>query len=248
MIFPTITIALLMWFTTSLFTGAKPVVEGGMRKVKEELSSMGVFTKKEKIASFWMALAVLLWASGDVTEIKPAWAAMLVGLLLFAPYIGVLKNKDLKQLDWSMFIFCGAAISLAAVISEAKIDQWAVKALLTPLIAPLSQLGAMGSYTGLWLFSYIMHLIIPSGTATVVAVAPLTIQYSMSHGLNPTLTAFLTNWVNRPFIFPYQIMNMLLWSFAKPSIGRAAKVLGLQSVVWFIWSMVMIKYLDIFFL
>ncbi|WP_434510812.1 SLC13 family permease [Desulfitobacterium sp. AusDCA] len=246
MLFPTITIAVLMFFTTTWFTKAKPVIEGGMDKIKAELSTMGSMKKEEKVAAFWMVLAVILWATGDATDIDPAWAAMLVGILLFAPKIGVLKKKDLKELDWSMFLFCGAAISLATVVSEAKIDQWAVGAFLTPLIAPLSKIGVIGSYSGLWIFSYIMHIIIPSGTATVAAVAPLTIQYAVAHGLNPILIAFLTDFANRPFLFPYQIMSiMLLWGFAKPSIGRAAKVLGLQSIVWFFWSLIMILYLDL---
>jgi anion transporter len=246
MIVPTITIAPLMWWSTSWLTKAKPKVEGGMEQVKKDLNSLGPVTRDEKVAAIFMCLAVILWAISRFINVGPGWIAMGVGLCMFLPGVNLLKNKDLKELDWNMFLFVGAAVSLAAVVSEAKLDVWSVKVLLDPLIGPLSTLGATGTYAGIWWFGFLVHFIIPSGTATAAAVAPLTLTYAVSHGLDPVVVAFLTNFANRPFLFPYQIMSiMLLWGYAKPSMAKAAKVLGVQALIWFVWSMVMITYISL---
>jgi DASS family divalent anion:Na+ symporter len=244
MFVPTLVIAFLMWWTTSLFTRSKMSADISMDGVKDELSSLGKMSKSELTAAIWMGVAVLLWATSEWTEIDPGWSAMLVGCLLFAPKIGVLKKSSLKSIDWNMVLFCGGAISMAAVLAEAGIATWLVDVLMRPLMAPFSALGDLGSFAGIWLFGFLMHFLIPSGVSTAAAVAPLSIGYAVEAGLNPIITAFMVNFGNRPFVFPYQIMSvMLLWGYAQPSIGKAAKVLLLQAVVWFIFSLAVAAFL-----
>ena|GEM_PF-6002512 len=244
MFLPTLLIAFLMWKTTTWFSRSNVRAAVSMDGVKQELSSLGIMSKEEKICAAWMAVAVLLWATSGITEIDPGWTAMLVGMLLFAPKIGILKKSALKKLDWNMVLFCGGAISMASVLGDSGVAEWLVDVLMTPLMAPFRALGELGSYAGIWLFGYIMHFLIPSGVSTAAAVSPLSLGYAMQNGLNPIITAYMINFGNRPFIFPYQVMSvMLLWGFAQPSIAKAAKVLLLQSVVWFFYSMLVGLYL-----
>ena len=244
MFLPTILIAFLMWWTTTLFSRSKVKAAVDMQGIKEELSSLGKMSRQEAITAGWMAVAVILWATSGVHGINPGWTAMLVGLLMFSPGIGILKKSNLKSIDWNMVLFCGGAISMAGVLAESGVSEWLVDVLLVPIMQPFSAMGTWGSYGGIWLFGFLMHFVIPSGVSTAAVVTPLSLGYAVSVGLNPVITSFMVNFGNRPFIFPYQVMSvMLLWGYAQPTIAQAAKVLALQCVVWFFYSMLVVGYL-----
>jgi len=244
MFVPTLFIAFLMWWSTTWFSRSKVKAAVDMSGVKEELNSLGKMSKAEMKAAIWMGIAVALWATSNQHGINPGWIAMLVGLLLFSPGIGVLKKSNLKNIDWNIFLFCGGAISMAGVLGASGVSNWLVDVLLIPIMQPFSLLGDWGSYGGLWLFGFLMHFVIPSGVSTAAVVTPLSLAYALQVGLNPVVTSFMVNFGNRPFIFPYQVMSvMLLWGYAQPTMGQAARVLALQCIVWFVYSMITIAFL-----
>ena len=239
-IIPGIFTSIILWGAIHLI--AKPEtksIEGGVEAINKELVALGKLTNEEKKAAFWMLLALVLWATESVHHISAAYVALFIGTMLFLPKVGVLKNKDLSSLPWDTFLFIGAALAIGNALKAGKVDAWITKFFMDPFLEPMANLGIYGVVIGLFIFVYLVHLFIPSSTACLTAIAPLTISWAVNQGVNPIFAGIITGMGAHPFIFPYQIMPiMITWPYAKVTVGKVAYVALGMSIVYFICTII----------
>jgi DASS family divalent anion:Na+ symporter len=94
---------------------------------RKGLAELGPITVKEKLLILFFVLAVLGWATGNITKID----ATVVALLFFSlcavfkliSWDNVLANKG----AWSTLIWYGAIIGLSGILAQAKFFVWLAK-------------------------------------------------------------------------------------------------------------------------
>ncbi|MBI4257803.1 MAG: anion permease [Thaumarchaeota archaeon] len=162
-------------------------------------------TSKERRVLYLLIGGILLWALDFTHGIDPAWIALFLGIISFAPRIGVLDAKHLAKVDYGLFLYAGGAISLASILISSGLAASLSKSLQ-------SIAGDLDLFTGFFLFSImtsIVHLGM-TGIATASTVQPISMQFFSSTGANPVLGAAATLAGNGWFIFPYQLIPTLV--------------------------------------
>jgi di/tricarboxylate transporter len=117
------------------------------------------FSKPESIASVIMACSLLLWMTDSWHGINPAWIALAASALMLIPDLKLLPPRTLNEkLDWSMFLYTAAALSLGAIAAKSSLSEKAGHAFLS--ILPLSPHADFTNFISLSLLSSLLGLIV----------------------------------------------------------------------------------------
>jgi anion transporter len=178
---------------------SKPQISYKM--VENQLDILGPVSAHE-----WITLAMLVfmvggWLTYSYHKVDSAWIS-LIGLCVLIN-TGVLGWGMVKKgIDWEMLIYLGATVSIPAVLTKAKIDQWLV-GFIAPVIMPYVDHPAI-SFLIIALFIYALKLVFTSGIAVVtlsIVLIPLAVEMQIS----PWIIIMLILIATEVWFFPFQV-------------------------------------------
>ena len=85
-------------------------------KNNEEIST--TISKDEKIVSIVLGIMILLWITDFIHHLNVSFIAILGVLILANPSIGIIKEKNLKNLNFPLLLFVATLISFGNIISS----------------------------------------------------------------------------------------------------------------------------------
>lgn len=171
------------------------------KMVENQLEILGPISRHE-----WITLAMLVfmvggWLTFSYHKIDSAWIS-LIGLCVLIN-TGVLGWGMVKKgIDWEMLIYLGATLSIPAVLTKAKIDQWLV-GFIAPVIMPYVDRPAI-AFLIIALFIYALKLIFTSGLAVItlsIVLIPLAVEMQIS----PWIIIMLILIATEVWFFPFQV-------------------------------------------
>ncbi len=181
---------------------------------REQRKDLGPVTAKEKKAIAWLAVAVILWATGGYTGLPTGYVAALVAAMIMLPGIGMLTFKDyVQKTDWNA-VFMLMGVLAIGTLGVTGFSKWLWGHIL-PAQMPANP---MVSLSIISVLVQILH--IPLGSvATAQALAiPSLADYAATMGVSRMLVSFVAYMsIVGQFFFVYQ---------------NAALVVGLGYGLW----------------
>ena len=191
-----------------LYRPEKKHLPGGRKYLQDALTAMGPWTAAEKKSLAWLVFAVALWATDFLHHVSPAVIAMGVGLVLALPKIGVLKNKDIREVNFLLIVFMGGALSMGEVLIQTKALDVLTNAMMS-WMAPLLG-GTFWSGSVLYWSAFFYHFILASELSMLSTSLPVIIDFARQNGFNATAFAMLWNFASGGKLFVYQSSVLML--------------------------------------
>lgn len=205
----------------------KPSVEFNVNKetVRKELSSLGAMTGMEKRTLFWVALAVVLWATDSVHHIHPGWVAALMGIALALPKVGnVLKPTSWSAVPVGTLFFLTAASAIGKVGGVTDMNKWIASVVLPSSIPNNIFLFAAIAVA----VTMVIHMLLGSALAVLGIAVPALMIFAQAAGIDPMVASLLAyTTVSMHFILPFHHMNVLVGA------GDSAGMYGDSEVIKF---------------
>jgi di/tricarboxylate transporter len=124
------------------------------------------------------------------------------------PKLGVLKTKDIRDVNFLLIIFLGGVLSMGDVLIETKaldVLTNVMMAWMTPLLGNSFQSASVLYWTA---FTY--HFLLASELSMLSTSLPVIINYAMTHGFSPLAFAMIWNFASGGKIFVYQSSVLIL--------------------------------------
>lgn len=198
---PTLVVVVVVLLSCYFLYRPESQAQVSYRMVQNQLQILGPLSAKE-----WITLGVLIfmvggWLTVSRHGIDGAWIS-LVGLCVLIN-TGVLGWGMVKKgIDWELLIYLGATLSIPAILTKAKIDEWLV-GFISPLILPF--VGApILSFIIISLVIYVLKLVFTSGLA-VITLSVVLIPLSVDMGISPWIMIMLILIATEVWFFAFQI-------------------------------------------
>ncbi|MBI4482717.1 MAG: anion permease [Acidobacteria bacterium] len=189
---------LVLW----LYPPEKRELPEGRSYLKQELDRLGPWSRGEKRAFLFMMLAIVFWVTDRIHHIEPAMIGLGVGLLLCVPGLGVLRTKELKEINYLLIVFLGGALSMGTVMKETKLINVLSEALLH-WAEPLLRGEVLSAFVLYWA-AFIYHLFMGSELPMVSTSIPVILNLAVAKGWNPATTGMIWVFATAGKIFVYQ--------------------------------------------
>ena len=186
---------------------------GSSNVIIDELAAMGPMQGEEKRSLYFFILAVALWVTEPLHKVSTAWVAIIVGLLLFMPQIGILKGKALNRISWDTIILLGVALGFTDITKAVGLDKWIVNSLMNPILSPFVTHGSLGMAFAICMLVFLVHFVMASSSAETAMMTPMVARYAHEAGFNATFASMIVARTSQNvFIFPYQTLPLVvLW-------------------------------------
>ncbi len=189
---------LMLWF----YPPEKDSLPGGTSYLKTELAKMGPWSLMEKKSLALMLIAIALWTTDFAHHISSSVIGLGIGLIALLPVIGVLGIEALKQVNFMVFLFIGAAISMGRVLMATKSLDVLTNVLfgwMTPLLgSPI-----ISTFVTYWTaFTY--HIFLASELSMLGTSVPVLMNYATAHHLDPLMLGMIWTFAASGKIFMYQ--------------------------------------------
>lgn len=191
-----------------LYPPEKKELPGGRRYLQDAIEQMGPWNLAEKKSMAWLLLAIALWSTDLLHHISPAVIALGIGLMLALPKVGVLKTRDVREVNFLLIIFMGGALSMGQVLIETK----ALDVLTNVMMSWMTPfLGAsFWSASVLYWTAFFYHFILASELSMLSTSLPVIIHFAQSHGYSALGFAMIWNFASGGKIFVYQSAVLIL--------------------------------------
>ncbi len=205
--------------------------------VDERLKALGPWKAEEKRALAYFVVCVGLWVSEPLHGISTSWVAILIGVLLFLPGIGVLKKKSLNNISWGTLLLLGVALGMTKIIKAVHLDTWMTKTLLAPILNPLCAFGPIGLVFGVCIITALIHFLISASSAETAMLTPLVTKYAANAGFNPSLAGMAVARSSMGvFLFPYQTLPLAaIWGTGYMDMKKCLKIMSCMSLFSIVW-------------
>lgn len=165
---------------------------------------------QEKTALFIVFIMIVFWISEPLTGIDPVIVAFAGVVLLAMPGIEILREEDLKSIDWHTIILLGTAFSLGKLLNEEGVGDKAANWLVYKISALNSDFPGL-SFLGLLLFLCMARDLFISSVSFLTLAMPVVLPVSESMDLNPLFmglsTAIVAGVVN---VLPTQSPGLIM--------------------------------------
>ena len=185
----------------SLITMYKPELSRvSAEKVQTELSKMGPMSVQEKRTAVVLALALLLWMTGNIHKIDTAWVALSGAAVLFA--LNVVDRMSFRNgVDWALWVYVGIISSIGSVMQYFKVDGW-VKGVAGPALKNIS--GNPYLFLGLAvILTFVGRLVFANLITTGVLMVLILGPVAQTAGINPFLIVLIAVGAGALWILPY---------------------------------------------
>ena len=189
---------LMLWF----YPPEKDSLPGGSSFLRSELVKMGPWTPMEKKSLALMLVAIGLWTTDFLHHIPSSVIGLGIGLIALMPALRVLDIQDLKRVNYLVFLFIGAAISMGRVLTATKSLDVLTNVLfgwMTPLLGNAFLSTIVTYWTA---FTY--HIFLASELSMLGTSVPVLMNYATAHHLSPLALGMVWTFASTGKIFLYQ--------------------------------------------
>ena len=167
-----------------LYPPETAALPGGADFLRQELRTMGPWSRLERKSAALMLIAVALWMTDFLHHIPAPMIGLGVGLLAVVPVVGVLDTKDVRSINFLPIFFVAAAVSLSNVLVQTKALD-----VITRCALPLDG-AARHRHAGCrrWCCTgrrSLYHIVIGNEIAMLSTSLPILMTYAREHGINP---------------------------------------------------------------
>src|SRR5712692_587688 len=198
---PTLVVIAIMLVAIIILYRPETQSQISYKMVENQIDILGPVSRHE-----WLTLVMLLfmvggWLTYSYHRIDSAWIS-LIGLCVLIN-TGVLGWGMMKKgIDWEMLIYLGATLSIPAVLTKAKIDQWLV-GFISPVIMPFVDRPAI-AFIVIALLIYALKLVFTSGLA-VITLTIVLIPLAADMQISPWIIVMLILVATEVWFFPFQV-------------------------------------------
>ncbi|MDI3317988.1 MAG: SLC13 family permease [Bacillota bacterium] len=155
-----------------------------LERLGAEVRGLGPLAAAERRALAWIAVAILLWATGSWTGIPLSATALLTGLAMAIPGVGVAPWTEMSRIGWGTILTVAGTIGLGNALTDSGAAAWLAQGLAgSPLGAALGRPG--WDVLLLAVLTQLLHLVLSNVSSEVVVLAPLVISLARAHGADP---------------------------------------------------------------
>jgi anion transporter len=192
-------VLLLICIVTLYKPEVQPVVSYKM--VQTQLAVLGPLSFKEWISLGVLCFTITGWLTASYHGIDSAWIALVAFTVLITT--GVLDPQTFRRaIDWELLIYMGVTLSIPALLTRARIDQWLVE-LISPVILPFLQNPAL-FFIIIAILTYFLKLFFTS-FLTVVTLCVALLPLSVDIGMSPWIVAMIILMASEVWFFPFQV-------------------------------------------
>jgi sodium-dependent dicarboxylate transporter 2/3/5 len=157
-----------------------PQIEGGMKRLKEELAQMGkVDTQEIKAAVLFIAI-LAMWATDKYHGISPTAVAFIGAILALLPKVGILTWNEV-DIPWHLMLFSAGAYTLGAGFKATDLPSLSVNAVFNAM--------GFGAHTPFWVLYLVLTftmvfsaLVFQSKTMRTMIFIPIAIGVAQRFG------------------------------------------------------------------
>jgi anion transporter len=228
---------------------AKPQIEGGMQRLKEELDKLGkVHVEEMKAVGIFVAVLFMWVTRGtfhDFSETSVAFMGAIIALMPFG--IGVVKWNDV-DIPWHLMLFSAGAYALGAGLDNTNLAGTSVNALFNTI--------GIDSETPFWLIFTILTasmmfsaLIFQSKTMRTLIFVPIAIGIAQRFGYPIMSLAFpLALLIEHVYVLPFNSKPaVLLYATDQYSWSDTFKFgITMMVISWlllFVWGETVLRWL-----
>jgi anion transporter len=228
----------------------RPIVEGGLDRLREKLEEMGPVTAAEKKAMAIFGLVIVLWVTDRLHmrmfgfEITAVMAAFIGAVIALAPKIGLLKWGE-ADIPWHLMLFSAGAYAGGLALNDTGAARWMVGSLFARLhIGP--GVGFWPVYCIVIVVNMFSHIFFTSKTMRTLIFIPFAITIAQTLGFHPLAlalpAAFTIDWVitlpmnAKPNVIQYSsgqysVLDSLRYGLIMTTVG--ALLLIVAGFTWF---------------
>jgi len=170
--------------------------------IEGKLRDLGPMKPADYRVIVLLVIAMVLWCTDFWHGISAAKVCLAIGLMGFIPGFGILNKDDFSRLNFGVFVFVGAAISMSNLLSKTSILTNASSFLfdwLTPILGNSHLLAGV-----LYILSNIFHLFLGEETALLGSTLPIVIQWAVNNNLHPETIGMIWTFSAGGKLFMYQ--------------------------------------------
>ncbi|MEX0806845.1 MAG: SLC13 family permease [Candidatus Binatia bacterium] len=198
---PTLVVVAIVLSATMLLYKPESQARVSYKMVQTQLQILGPLSRNEWITLGALTLTISGWLSVSYHHIDGAWIALIALCVLVNT--GVLGWGMIKKgIDWEMLLYMGATLSIPALLTQAKIDQWLV-GMFAPVILPLVNTPAL-CFAVIVLIAFAVKLAFTS-FLTVVTLTVALLPLSSELGISPWVMAMIVLMGSEVWFFPFQV-------------------------------------------
>lgn len=198
---PTFTVIVIVITATLILYKPESQACVSYKMVQTQLQILGPLSRHE-----WITLGVLCftlagWLSKSYHNTDGAWIALIALCVLINT--GVLGWGMMKKgIDWEMLLYMGATLSIPALLTQAKIDQWLV-GMFAPVLLPFTNSPAL-CFTVIILIAVAVKLAFTS-FLTVVTLTVALLPLAPELGISPWVMAMIVLMGSEVWFFRFQV-------------------------------------------
>ncbi len=228
----------------------RPVVPGGLERLREKLVEMGPVSGAEKKAMAIFGVVILLWVSDRLHmrlfgfEVTAVMAAFLGAVIALTPRLGLLKWSE-ADVPWHLMLFSAGAYAGGLALNDTGAARWLVGSLFDRLhIGP--GVGFWPVYIAVIVVNMFSHIFFTSKTMRTLIFIPFVIAIAQTLGFHPLAlalpAAFTIDWVitlpinAKPNVIQYStgqysVLDSLKFGLVMTAVG--ALLLIVAGLTWF---------------
>ncbi len=214
----------------------KPQLEGGLERLKEELSAMGKMSSQEWKAVGIFCLVLLLWVTkGTFHHIDETIVALIGAILALLPGVGVVKWNDV-DIPWHLMLFSAGAYTLGSGLNATDLPN-------TMVNAAFNSLGITAD-TPFWVLYVILTflmmysgLVFQSKTIRTMVFVPIALGVEKRFGFPPMSLALpVSMLIEHCYVLPFNSKPAaLLYTTNQYSMTDAFKYgITMMTFSWFL--------------
>jgi sodium-dependent dicarboxylate transporter 2/3/5 len=153
-------------------------------ELERRINDMGVLTGKEKLAGGLLGFTIILWVTESYTGLDSSTIALLGATMYLL--LGVLSWNDAqKNINWSLIIFFGGALSLGTALLQTGCAEWIIDNILS----------VMGSHVSPIILTLVLMIIgviftqFMSNIALSAILIPMSVSLAEATGVSTAIYA-----------------------------------------------------------
>lgn len=178
--------------------------------IRAQLNKLGPMSKQEKYTGIVLLLALLLWMTGNIHKIDPAWVALGGATVLLL--LNIVDREGFQNgVNWVLLVYIAVIQAIGSVMTYFKLDSWILKSIgpsLSRIAAnPLAfiVLAVILMFIGRFIFVSMITV----GILLILILGPV----AQNAGISPFLFALLTCGLSNIWTLPYlNVMYLSLYS------------------------------------
>lgn len=177
----------------------QPIISYKM--VQTQLDVLGPLSYKEWISLGVLCFTITGWLTTSYHGVDSAWIALIAFTVLITTSV-LDPGTFRRSIDWELLIYMGVTLSIPALLTRSKIDQWLVE-LISPTILPFLGNPAL-FFIVIAILTYCLKLFFTS-FLTVVTLSVALLPLSVDIGMSPWIIAMIILMASEVWFFPFQV-------------------------------------------